>query len=331
MAVKFKDYYETLGVARTASQDEVQRAYRKLARKYHPDVNKAKDAEEKFKEINEAYEVLKDPEKRKMYDQLGPDWRSGQDFRPPPGWDFHTYRGAGGGQADSQWGGMGAGGFSDFFETLFGGRGFRQSYGRTGRGGAGFEQFGGTWRQAGADQETTIRITLQDAFHGGVRPIALQSQSIGANGQVEVREKRYDIKIPPGILPGKKIRLTGQGAPGIGGAPSGDLYLKVEIEPDPVFKLKGRDLYVEVPVSPWEAVLGTEVPVATISGSVNLKIPPGTQSGQKLRLRGKGMPNPKGTAGDLYVTVAIRVPVNPSPREKELFEELKKVSDFNPR
>ncbi len=332
MAVKFKDYYETLGVARGASQDEVQRAYRKLARKYHPDVNKAKDAEEKFKELSEAYEVLKDPKKRKMYDQLGPDWRSGQEFRPPPGWDFHTYQGAGagaGGQGEAQWGGMG--GFSDFFETLFGGRGFRQAPGRGGRGGAGFEQFGGTWRQAGADQETTIRITLDEAFHGGVKPIALQSQLINANGQIEVQEKRYDIKIPPGILPGKKVRLSGQGAPGIGGGPSGDLYLKVEIEPSPVFKLKGRDLYMEVPVTPWEAVLGTEVPVPALSGNLTLKIPPGTQSGQKLRLRGKGMPNSKGTPGDLYVTVNIKVPTDPSPRERELFEELKKASSFNPR
>lgn len=324
MAVKFRDYYEILGIQRTAAQDEIQRAYRKLARKYHPDVNKSAGAEDKFKEINEAYEVLKDPEKRKMYDQLGPDWRSGQDFRPPPGWNVHYDFGGGGAQ---QWGG--AGGFSDFFESLFGGAGgFRQA--QRGGAGRGFGQ-GAVWRQAGADQETTIRISLEDAFRGGTRPIVLQTQAINPNGQIEVQEKRYDVKIPAGMLTGQKIRLPSQGGEGVGGGPRGDLYLKIEIEPHPVFTLKGHDLYMDVPVSPWEAVLGAEADINTLSGPVTLKIPGGTQSGRKMRLRGKGMPNPKGQPGDLYATVVVKVPTNPSGRERELFEELKKISGFNPR
>lgn len=327
MAVKYKDYYEVLGVQRGASQDDVQKAYRKLARKYHPDVNKAADAEEKFKELNEAYEVLKDPDKRKLYDELGPNWQSGQDFRPPPGWEYQQYRG-GGQQAEFNWGG--AGGFSDFFETLFGGRGGGFQQGFRGGGGTGFGQQQ-VWRQAGADQETTIRITLDEAFRGGTKPIVLQSQLINQHGQLEVQEKRYDVKIPAGIRSGQKIRLSGQGGEGTGGGPRGDLYMKVEIEPHPVYTLKGRDLYMEVPVAPWEAVLGAEVLIETLSGNVTLKIPAGTQSGQKMRLRGKGMPGPRSGPGDLYATITVKVPTKPSPREQELFDELKKASTFNPR
>ncbi|MHC1728742.1 MAG: DnaJ C-terminal domain-containing protein [Syntrophobacteraceae bacterium] len=326
MAVKFRDYYEVLGVQRGAGQDAIQRAYRKLARKYHPDVNKAQDAEEKFKELSEAYEVLKDPEKRKMYDQLGANWKSGQDFRPPPGWDVHYDFGRGGGQqSDFQWGG--SGGFSDFFETLFGGRGFQQSQG----GPQGFGGRGSVWRQAGSDQETSIRISLEEAFNGGAKPVVLQSQVMNPNGQVQLQERRYEVKIPPGILPGQKIRLSGQGAEGMGGGPRGDLYMKVEIDLPSGITLKGRDLYMEVPVTPWEAVLGSEVEVSTLSGNLSLKIPAGTQNGRKMRLRGKGMINPKGPHGDLYVTVVVRVPTQPSDRERELLEELSKVSDFNPR
>jgi curved DNA-binding protein len=326
MAVKYRDYYEILGAKKEASQDEIQRAYRKLARKYHPDVNKAANAEEKFKELSEAYEVLKDPEKRKMYDQLGPNWKSGQDFRPPPEWGTHFQGGRGGPQADFQWGG--SGGFSDFFETLFGSQGFRQA--NRGGGPGGFGQ-GKVWRQAGSDQETTLRVNLEEAFLGGTKPIVLQTQSVNPNGQIEVQEKRYDVKIPAGIKPGQKIRLPGQGGEGMGGGPRGDLYLKVEVEPHAVYTLKEQDLYMEVPVAPWEAVLGAEVEVTTISGNVSLKISPGTQSGQKLRLRGKGMPNPKGQPGNLYVTVVVKVPTQPTDKEQELFDELRKISTFNPR
>jgi curved DNA-binding protein len=327
MSVKYRDYYEILGIKRDVGQNEVQRAYRKLARKYHPDVNKESDSEEKFKEINEAYEVLKDPEKRKMYDQLGPNWKAGQDFRPPPGWETQFNFGGGGAQAEFQWGGPG--GFSDFFEALFGGAGgFRQA-----RGGARSGSFGrgAVFQQAGADQETTIRISLEEAFHGGAKSILLQSRVINPQGQLQVQEKRYDVKIPPGIRPGQKIRLVGQGEEGSGGGRKGDLYLKVEIEPHPIFELKGRDIFMELPVAPWEAVLGSEVRVLALSGSIDLKVPPGTQGGQKLRLRGKGMPNPKGAPGDLYVTVVVKVPTIPSEKERELFEELQKSSGFNPR
>ncbi len=211
---------------------------------------------------------------------------------------------------------------------MFGGGGFRQAQGGAAHGG--FER-GPVFRQAGADQETTIRVSFEEAFHGGVKPIVLQSQVINSKGQLELQEKRYDVRIPPGILPGQKIRLSGQGEQGTGGGPGGDLYLKVEIEPHPVFKLKARDLYMDVPVSPWEAVLGSEVRVSTPSGNIDLKIPPGTQSGQKLRLRGKGMPDPKGAPGDLYATVVVKVPTHLSDTERQLFEELKKSSTFNPR
>ena len=293
MAVKYRDYYEILGIKRGASQDEVQRAYRKLARKYHPDVNKASDAEEKFKEINEAHEVLKDPEKRKMYDQLGPNWRSGQDFRPPPGWETQFDFGRGGAhQAEFSSGAGPVGSAISSRNCLAAGVSDRPAAVRRPEG---FGR-GAVWRQAGADQETTIRISLEEAFRGGTKPIVFQSQVINPKGQLEVQERRYDVRIPPGILPGQRIRLTGQGGEGTGGGPRGDLYLKVEIEPHPVFTLKGRDLYMDVPVSPWEAVLGSEVRLSTLSGNIDLKIPPGTQSGQKLRLRGKGMPNPKGRA-----------------------------------
>lgn len=324
MAVKFRDYYEVLGVPRTATQEEIQRSYRKLARKYHPDVSKAEGAEDKFKEINEAYEVLKDPEKRKKYDQLGPDWKTGQDFRPPPGWDVHFDFGqAGGERSDFQWGG--AGGYSDFFETLFGSRRFREARGGARRPG------GAVWRQAGADQEATLRITLEDAFHGATRSVTLQSQTVTPEGRISVQEKTYDVKIPPGILPGQRIRLSGQGSEGLGGGPPGDLYLKIEIEPHPVYRLSGRDITVDLPVTPWEAVLGAEVQIKTPSGPVTLKVPPGTQSGRKLRLRGRGMPNPRGEPGDLFAVVNIMVPTRLSKREKDLYEELQKASSFNPR
>ncbi|MGV8075485.1 MAG: DnaJ C-terminal domain-containing protein [Syntrophobacteraceae bacterium] len=329
MAVKFRDYYEVMGVSRTATQDEIQRAYRKLARKYHPDVNKASNAEDKFKELSEAYEVLKDPDKRSKYDQLGADWKAGQDFRPPPGWEsqFGFGRGAGGaGQTEFHWGGGGGGDFSDFFEAIFGGRGFQQPFGGKRGGGQ-----GRGWSQPGADQEAVIRISIEDAFHGATRSIKLQSQSVTPQGQLSVQEKSYEVKIPKGILPGQKIRLGGQGGEGSGGGSRGDLYLKVEIDPHPDYKLKERDLYVDISLAPWEAVLGADVQIPTPSGPVTLKIPPGTQTGQKLRLRGRGMPNPRGAAGNLYAVMNIMVPKKLSARERELFEELQKASSFNPR
>ncbi len=315
MGVQYKDYYEILGVPRNATQEEIQRAYRKLARKYHPDVNKEPGAEEKFKEINEAYEVLKDPEKRKRYDQLGAHWKAGQEFTPPPGWDIHFDFGSGGGVEDIFFGGFGGeSGFSDFFEMLFGGA--RRKH----RARQNYSTGGFTWVRDGSDQEATIRISLEDAYRGTTKTITLPHNN-----------KTYEVKIPRGILPGQKIRLAGQGSPGMGGGRSGDLYLRVEIEPHPVFRLEGRDLYMDLPVTPWEAALGGDISVNTLDGSVTVKIPPGTQSGQKLRLRGKGMPNPKGVPGDLYAVIQIKVPKHLTSEERRLFEELKRVSQFNPR
>lgn len=318
MAVQYKDYYEILGVSRSATQEEIQRAYRKLARKYHPDVNKEPGAEEKFKEINEAYEVLKDPEKRKKYDQLGANWRAGQEFRPPPGWDVHFDFGAGSQGFDNIFFGGFRGesesGFSDFFELLFGGPRRRHS------GYSGTTTGGFTWVRDGADSEATIRISLEDAYKGSVKTITLPGEN-----------KTLEVKIPAGILPGQKIRLAGQGRPGVGGGKSGDLYLTVEIEPHPKYRLEERDIYIDLPVTPWEAALGATVSVDTPRGPVSIRIPQGSQSGQKLRLRGKGMPNPKGKPGDLYAVVQIKVPRTLSPKERELFEELRRISPFDAR
>ncbi|MBW2065190.1 MAG: J domain-containing protein [Deltaproteobacteria bacterium] len=324
--MKYRDYYEILGVPRNATQDEIQRSYRKLARKYHPDINKEPGAEEKFKEINEAYEALKDPEKRKKYDQLGADWKDGQEFRPPPGWDIHFDFGQGPGtrQRTYYWS-SGVGGFSDFFEALFGGGPFGEGF-RSARGREPFVRF-----QQGEDQEAVLRISLEEAYRGGTKAITLQSQRLGPDGRITTEQKRYEVKIPPGVIRGQKIRLAGQGGEGIGGGPRGDLYLKVEIDAHPRFRLEDRDLYMDLPVTPWEAALGAKVRVKTLGEEVTITIPPGTQSGQKLRLKGKGMPNPRGANGDLYTVVQIKVPKRISQREKEMFQELARISSFNPR
>jgi curved DNA-binding protein len=269
---------------------------------------------------------LKDPEKRKRYDQLGTEWQHGQEFRPPPGWEFQFDFGptSQGKQQGFFWSSS-AGGFSDFFETLFGGGSLREKF----QGSEGRRTF---FRQHyGADQEAVLRLTLEEAFRGGAKNITLQSQSISADGSLSTREKRYDVKIPPGILPGQKIRLAGQGAEGSGGGSRGDLYLKVEIEPHPRFRIEERNLYTELAITPWEAALGAELKIQTVSEKVSLKVPPGTQGNQKLRLKGKGMPNTKGPAGDLYVVVQIRIPKTLSPQEQKLFVKLSKVSSFNPR
>jgi curved DNA-binding protein len=321
MTVQYKDYYDTLGVSRDASREEIHRAYRKLARKYHPDLNKEPGAEDMFKEISEAYEVLKDPEKRSKYDQLGSRWEEGQDFRPPPGWEFHFDRGTG---AKGTFFRSGEGDFSDFFESLFGGAfggGPRQAAGRSP-----FESQG-----RGMDHEAVLRVGLEEAYRGGTKPVTLESQTRNPDGTVSVRPKRLDVKIPPGILPGQKIRLAGQGGEGMGGGLKGDLYLTVEIEPDRRFRLADRNLTTDLALSPWEAALGAEVPVQSLDGPVTLKVPKGTQSGRKLRLKGKGMPNPKGPAGDLYVVAQIKVPERLSKKERELFETLRKESSFDPR
>lgn len=328
MAVKFQDYYQVLGVPRSASQEEIHKAYRKLARKYHPDINKDKDAEEKFKQINEAYEVLKDSGKRKKYDALGANWQAGQDFTPPPGWegvhfDFRTYPE---GTADFDLGGFRRGGFSDFFEMLFGQglRGFT-----TGR------RAGGTrtrsWSMRGQDQEADITINLEDACRGASKTITLQTAEPGPGGTLRPKSKQLEIKIPPGVTEGTRIRLAGQGETGIGKGEPGDLFLRVHIAPHPVFKLEGHDLFVDVPITPWEAALGAKVDVPTLDGPVKMTLPPGTQGDQRFRIRGKGFPKGRGSAGDLYATVQIAVPKTLTAKEKELFEELGRYSSFNPR
>ena len=297
--MEYKDYYKILGVERSVSQDELKKAYRRLARKYHPDVSKEKDAETRFKEVNEAYEVLKDSEKRQAYDQLGANWKAGQDFRPPPGWEQSVHFNAGGM-------GAGTGGFSDFFESLFGG-GFRRGTGRT----------GGVFRSKGTDQYASIRLGLGDAYHGGSKTVRL------AGG------KALQVKIPRGVSDGKQIRLAGQGAPGTGGAPSGDLYLKVNIEPHAYFKLDGKDILLELPVAPWEAALGASIKVPTLGGRVELKVPPGSQSGAKLRLKGRGLPgNPP---GDQYVVVQIATPPASTEAERDFYERMQKELPFDPR
>lgn len=329
MAVKFQDYYEILGVERGATQEQIQAAYRKLARKYHPDVNKSPDAEEKFKRLNEAYEVLRDPEKRRRYDSLGENWQAGQDFTPPPGWEFFSSRtGRSGGQgfAFDFFGGDGFeespfSGFSDFFDMLFGGGlGGRPRRSSTGGGRT------SSWASAGEDQEAEITISLEEAHRGGRKTLTLET----TDGRR--RESRtLEVNIPAGTPDGHRLRLRGQGGSGAGGGPAGDLYLRVRIAPHPLFRLNGKDLEVEVPVAPWEAALGARIEVPLIDGKASLKLPPGVQSGQRLRLRGKGLAQRNGAQGDLYAILKIVVPASLSARERELFEELARVSTFRPR
>jgi len=325
MAVQFKDYYEILGVSRDATKDELQRAYRKLARKFHPDLNKEAGSEEKFKEINEAYEVLKDPAKREKYDQFGSNWQQGDNFQPPPGWQHRSDFSRGQqGPEEAFFRGSDGGEYSDFFEALFGGR-FQENV----QGAPGGRPF--SINRRGSDHEAVLRIPLEEAFRGGTKTITMQSTEPGLDGNHSSREKRYDVKIPPGIMPGQKIRLSGQGGKGSGSGGSGDLYLKVEIEPHPRFRPEGHDLYTELAITPWEAALGAQIDIQTLDETVTLKVPSGTQSGQKLRLRAKGMPKPKGLRGDLYAVMKIKVPKKLSKKERQLFEELSKVSSFNPR
>jgi len=329
MPVEFKDYYKILGVDRTATQKDIQKAFRRLARQCHPDVSKDKGATEKFKEINEAYEVLKDPEKRRLYDSLGPNWKAGQQFRPPPGFEGVQFDFGGGGPRP---GGMGGGAFSDFFEMLFGGGlgGFgrqRRSAGPSGFSGfqnfSGFDgdPFGGRGRHTGhrprpRDSEAEVTVTLDDVYHGATKTLTLQSPT----GQ-----RTYDVTIPPGITDGAKIRLSNQGDEG------GHLLLKVKIASHPTFSVQKHDLTVEVPVTPWEAVLGAKVEVPTLDGPVKLTVPSGAQSGTRLRLKDKGLPVRGGGRGNLYVVVKVVVPPNPTSEELELFSRLAAVSSFDPR
>jgi curved DNA-binding protein len=327
MSVKFKDYYDILGVPRSASEEEIRKAYRKLARKFHPDVSKETGAESRFKEVAEAYDVLGDSEKRKKYDSLGSGWRAGQEFTPPEGFPGAEYAYEGGPHVYTNINPEEFGGFSDFFASLFGG-----AFERGGFHPGGDEGGAGDWRMRGSDHEATIAIDLEDAYYGATKQIALQSAEVDQTGRVHRRSRSYEVKIPPGTREDSRIRLAGQGSPGVGSGPSGDLFLRVHINPHPVFCLEGADLEVEVPVAPWEAALGGSVPVPVMGGAVSLKVPPGVESGRKFRLRGKGLPGRAGRAGgDLIAIVSIVVPARLTPRERELFEELRRTSAFDPR
>jgi len=311
MAVQFRDYYEVLGLARTASVDEIKKAYRTLARKYHPDVNPGdKTAEEKFKELNEAYAVLSDREKRQRYDQLGANWKAGSDFTPPPGWEQARGNYQDSGDSFGATGtGHGGAGFSDFFEALFGAR-------RGARAGAGFAM-------RGADIEAEIPLTLEEAHRGVKRSLTLQ----GPNGP-----KTLDVTIPAGVRDGSVIRLAGQGEPGMNTAPAGDLFLHIRLEPHPQFTVVGEgDIKIDLPVSPWEAALGARVNAPTLDGSVEMTIPARAQGGQRLGLRGQGLKQRRGGHGDEYVRLMIVIPPRLTEAEKALFAKLAAESRFNAR
>lgn len=309
--MEFKDYYQIMGVARDATQDEIKRAYRKLARKYHPDVSKVSDAEVRFKELGEAYEVLKDAEKRAAYDQLGAGFKGGQEFRPPPDWNA-GFEFSGGGFTGGD-----AADYSDFFESLFG-RGFHT-------GGAGRAAF----HARGEDHHAKVLIDLEDSYRGASRTITLRVPSVDAQGHVITRERVLNVSIPKGIREGQHIRLTGQGSAGVGEGKAGDLYLQIEFRAHPLYRIEGRDLYLDLPVTPWEAALGATVKVPTLGGVVELKIPESSVSGRKLRLKGRGIPGDP--PGDCYAVLTIALPPADSDAARDLYRKMAQEMNFNPR
>ena len=321
MAVKFKDYYETLGVPRTATPDEIKQAFRKLARVYHPDVAKNKaTGEVKFKEINEAYEVLSDPEKRRRYDELGANWQDGGEPAMPRAGRRRAGTGAAG-EPDFEFGGTG---FSDFFESFFGsGRGgFNVP-----RGGVGEEEED-SFAHPGRDVEADLMVTLEEALRGSVRQVTLRRPG---GPQAPDRTDSYKVRIPAGVREGQRIRLAGQGGTGFGGAPAGDLYLRVRLARHPDFSVHGADLHCDLDLAPWEAVLGVKVKIPTLDGPTSLRVPPGTSAGSQLRLRGLGLPQEGGARGDLYATVRVQVPATVTKEQKALWEQLGAASEFDPR
>src|SRR6266446_6169990 len=349
MPVQYRDYYEVLGVPRTASDADIKKSFRKLAREYHPDVAKNKKvAEEKFKEINEAYEVLGDPAKRKKYDELGPNWRAGAEFRPPEGWESFVSgrsragRGSRGEDFEFHFGGTG---FSDFFEQLFGSTGGRGPAGFGRRGGFTEEDFA---TERGRDIEGDIMVTLEEAMRGSVRSVQVRHgvpcehcggtgqrarhacNVCGGTGQV-ARTETYQVKIPAGVSEGQRLRVAGRGEAGVGGGKAGDLYLRVRFARHPDFDIDGHNLIYEAELAPWEAVLGANISVPTLNGRVNIRIPPGTQAGQKLRVRGRGLPQRGGSSGDLIVVTTVEVPSQVSESERKLWEQLARESQFKPR
>ncbi|TAK76591.1 MAG: J domain-containing protein [Aquabacterium sp.] len=310
--MEFKDYYALLGVARDASADEIKKAYRRLARKYHPDVSKEADAQARMSEVNEAYAVLSDPDKRAAYDQLGSAPPEGEPFQPPPGWDAgFDFPGAG---AASGFRSPGPGGFSDFFSELFG-----------------RAHAGGGPRGRGQDHHADVTLSLEDAWRGAQRKITLKAPQTDAQGRVTLKQRTLDVRIPAGVRPGQTIRLAGQGAPGSDGQPAGDLLLEVHIAPHPRFRLEGADLVAELPLAPWEAALGGIVPVALPDGQqLKVRVPAGAQAGQRLTVRGKGMPGTK--PGDLGLELRVLLPSGLDPRAKAIYERMAtELDDFDAR
>jgi len=326
--MEFRDYYKVLGVERTASADAIRKAYRRLAHKYHPDVSKEPNAEARFKEMQEAYEVLKDPEKRAAYDQLGSQWKAGEQFRPPPDWgsgfEFSgdgraragRSRGRGAGPRGfgaGEGGGLGEQDFSEFFSSLFGGG----------------SPFAAEGRRPGRDHHARIEIDLEEAFRGTTRMLELKRPELKPDGTLELRNHTVRVTIPPGVTAGQLIRLAGQGEPASGRGSAGDLYLETHIRPHRLFQLDGRDVTLTLPVAPWEAALGASVTVPTLGGPVEVQIPPGSQSGQKLRLRGRGLPGKP--AGDQFAQLKLVLPPGTSPEAKALYEEMRRKLKFDPR
>lgn len=311
--MEYQDYYKILGLSRDASADEIKKSYRKLARKYHPDVSEEPNAEEKFKQVKEAYEVLKDPTKRKAYDQMGSGWKQGQGFEPPPGWEFHAA-----GDRGTTYQEFTSGDFSDFFESLFG------QYARGG------PQQRAHFKQRGQDQHAKIAINLEEAFQGITRVLTLQEPAMDPrSGQVTYQTRNLKVKIPAGVTQGQQIRLTGQGSPGMGGGPRGNLYLEVELLPHSLYTVEGKNIYLNLPVTPWEAALGAKVNVPTLGGNITLTIPAGSQTGKKLRLKGRGLPGTP--AGDQYILLKIYIPEPKNEQQKAIYQRMADEMKFDPR
>lgn len=325
--MEFQDYYKTLGVERDAAADVIKKAFRKLARKYHPDVSKEANAEQHMKEVNEAYAVLSDPEKRAAYDQLGSGYQAGQDFRPPPDWDAgfeFSGRGPGGFNAGQGFTGEQARSFSDFFSEIFGGMGGDASASaRTGGSSR------ASYRGQGEDHHAKVLLDLEDSFHGASRQISLRVPKQDERGHVVLTTRTLNVKIPKGVREGQVIRLAGQGSQGMQGEPAGDLLLEVHFNPHPRLRVEGRDLHMTLPVTPWEAMLGAVVGVDLPGGTEKIRIPEGAQSGRQLRVRGKGLPSEP--PGDLLLEIEVKLPPANTPKAREFYENMARELDFNPR
>ncbi|AKQ33655.1 DnaJ C-terminal domain-containing protein [Candidatus Coxiella mudrowiae] len=309
--MEYQDYYKILGISRSATADEIKKRYRQLARKYHPDVSKEPNAEEKFKQVKEAYQVLKDPEKRKAYDAMGAGWKQGEDFTPPPGWEFHP-------RSEASYQEFRQGDFSDFFETLFGVLGAGRRWTRS------------EFSQRGQDQHSRVTINLEEAFRGTTRTLTFQEPTLNPQtDQVNYTTRTLRVKIPAGVTQGQQIRLQGQGSPGIGGAPNGDLYLEIHLQPHQLYTIEGKNIYLNLPVTPWEAALGSKITVPTLGGAVDLTLPLGSQTGKKLRLKGRGFPGKP--PGDQYVFLNIYIPEPKTDQQKQLYQKMSELMHFNPR